>query len=217
VLFVKICGLTEMRGAAAAVEAGADAVGFVFAPSPRRVTPAQAGEIGRSLPRHVLRVGVFVSPALEEVVRIMDEAGLDLAQIHGDLPLSFWETLGSRAIRAVSVGRTPPSPGLAVGRPRFLLLDAYRPGFAGGTGRTFPWAEAASYRPLGIPILIAGGLNPENVRAALAIARPAGVDVSSGVERAPGEKDPDLIAAFVAAVRDWERAQSTAQDHALWR
>ncbi|NLG83972.1 MAG: N-(5'-phosphoribosyl)anthranilate isomerase, partial [Firmicutes bacterium] len=107
-LFVKICGLTEIRGAEAAAAAGADAVGFVFAPSPRQVTPAQAYEIGRRLPRRVLRVGVFVSPSLEELRRAVEEAELDLVQVHGDLPASFWETFGPRAIRPVAVGQTPP-------------------------------------------------------------------------------------------------------------
>ncbi|NLG84127.1 MAG: phosphoribosylanthranilate isomerase, partial [Firmicutes bacterium] len=110
-----------------------------------------------------------------------------------------------------------PTPELATGRPRFLLLDTYRPGFFGGTGRSFPWAEAAPYRALGIPILIAGGLNPGNVRTALELARPAGVDVSSGIESAPGKKDPALIAAFINAVRDWERTQLHHLNEKTWR
>ena len=134
----------------------------------------------------------------------MTEAGLDLAQIHGTFPAPGWKRLGGRAIRALKVGWDPPDKALAHGRPRFLLLDASRPGLDGGTGAIFPWVEAAAYRELGVPMLIAGGLNPANVRDALRATDPAGVDVSSGVELAPGRKDPALITAFVAAVRAWE-------------
>jgi phosphoribosylanthranilate isomerase len=205
-MFVKVCGLTNAGEAVAAAEAGADALGFVFTPSPRRVSPAEAREIGRRLPPGVLRVGVFVSPELAEVKEIMAVAGLDLAQIHGCFPRAGWLSLGTRAIRAVQVGRDEPHPDLGLGGPRFLLLDRYQPGLAGGTGRTFVWADAAAFRAVGRPVLIAGGLNPENVQAALSATRPAGVDVSSGVESGAGRKDPAKVAAFLAAVRSWERA-----------
>ena len=186
-------------------DARADAVGFVFAPSPRRITLERAASIGRELPPAILKVGVFVSPSLEAVERSMTEAGLDLAQIHGAFPAGGWKRLRWRAIRALKVGWDRPDMALlAHGRPRFLLLDASRPGLDGGTGVIFPWVEAAAYRDLGVPLLIAGGLNPANVRDALRATDPAGVDVSSGVESAPGRKDPALIAAFVAAVREWE-------------
>lgn len=203
-MFVKICGLTRAEEAVSAAEAGADAVGFVFAPSPRRVTPAEAREIGKRLPRAVARVGVFLSPRPDEVERVMAEAGLDLAQIHGFFPPEGWFRLGGRAIRAVSVGRDEPVKELTYGSPRFLLLDAYHPRLAGGAGRVFPWALARAFQALGPPILLAGGLTPANVRDALQAVRPAGVDVSSGVESAPGRKDPALVKAFVAAVRSWE-------------
>lgn len=204
-MLVKICGLTTMEDASAAVETGADAIGFVFAPSPRRVTPAQAVEIGARLPPGILKVGVFVAPEPREVAVILEAAGLDLAQIHGAFPEEARRSLGARAIRGVRVGRDEPSPILALGGPRFLLLDAYHPDKEGGTGRTFAWARAAAYRGLGAPILIAGGLDPDNVRTALETARPDGVDVSSGVEHRPGRKDPEKMAAFVRAVRCWER------------
>ena len=207
-LFIKICGLTEKHAAEAAAVSGADAVGFVFAPSPRRVTPARAKEIAAGLPRGILRVGVFVNPTPEEVRRTVEEVGLDLVQVHGVEAPSFWEEFGPRAIRPVPVGLLPPGPELVLGRPRFLLLDTYRPGAFGGTGKTFPWTAALPYRRLGLPVLIAGGLNPQNVTEALEIARPAGVDVSSGVESAPGKKDPALIAAFIRAVREWEKNRS---------
>ncbi|MDI6871473.1 MAG: phosphoribosylanthranilate isomerase [Bacillota bacterium] len=205
-MFVKICGLTRVDEAVAAAEAGATAIGFVFASSPRRVSPAQARVIGERLPPGVLRVGVFVSPAPDEVEQTLAEAGLDLAQIHGAFPEEGWLRLGDRAIRGVRVGQDEPHPALTTGRPRFLLLDTYQPGLAGGTGRTFAWSKAGAFRALGLPLLIAGGLAPSNVRAALTATRPAGVDVSSGVESCPGRKDPALVAAFLAAVREWEES-----------
>ncbi len=204
-LMVKICGLTNAADAVAAAAAGADAAGFVLAESPRRVTPAQAKAVCTVLPPEILRVGVFVAPEAAYVEEAMAEIGLDLAQIHGDLPREFWQRLGNRAIRAVSVGRHPPGADLAFGPPRYLLLDTYHPKLAGGTGRHFDWIKAEAYCALGLPCLIAGGLNPSNVRSALAAARPAGVDVSSGVEEAPGRKDHRLMRAFIAAVRAWER------------
>ncbi len=202
---MKICGLTVVEEAVAAAEAGADALGLVLAPSPRRVTPAQAREIAVRSPRGVLRVGVFVSPAPQEVEQAMAWLGLDLAQIHGAFPREGWRRLGGSAIRGVRAGRDRAEPGLTEGRPRFLLLDAYRPGQEGGTGQTFAWGEAQAYRELGRPVLVAGGLTPDNVQSALSAAKPDGVDVSSGVERSPGRKDAALVAAFVAAVREWER------------
>lgn len=204
-MFIKICGLTREEEALSAAEAGADALGFVFAPSPRRISPAQAGAIGVNLPREVLRVGVFLSPLPEEVDRVMSEAGLDLAQIHGDFPVEGWRRLGGRAIRGVRVGYDRPHSGLTVGQPRFLLLDTYRPGQAGGTGLPFRWTEARAFGTVGLPVLIAGGLHAGNVQAALSAARPAGVDVSSGVESSPGRKDPVLVMAFIATVRSWEK------------
>lgn len=202
-MFVKVCGLTETNGLAAAVESGADAVGFVFAPSPRRIEPTKARGLAGSVPSHVLKVGVFVSPAPAELEEIMDFAGLDLAQVHGDLP-AIPAGLKGRLIRPVRVGLDEPAPELAEHEPRFLLLDTYRPGKEGGTGQAFPWEQTAGFRGLNIPILIAGGLRPENVKTALDTARPDGVDVSSGVESAAGIKDPEKIAAFVRAVREWE-------------
>ncbi|HHW14464.1 MAG TPA: phosphoribosylanthranilate isomerase [Firmicutes bacterium] len=202
---MKICGLTVADEAVAAAEAGADAIGFVLAPSPRRVAPARAREIAARLPQGVLRVGVFVSPPPEEVEQAMAWIGLDLAQIHGVFPPEGWRRLGGSAIRGVRVGRDRPEASLIEGGPRFLLLDTYRPEQEGGTGQSFDWLEARAYRELGRPLLVAGGLTPANVQAALAAAGPDGVDVSSGVETSPGRKDPALVAAFVAAVREWER------------
>lgn len=210
-MFVKICGLTRPEDVAAAAAAGVDAVGFVLAPSPRRVAPAQARALGGLLPSSVAKVGVFVSPDPAELEAIMAEARLDLAQIHGPLPELLPIKLAGRLIRAARVGLDEPDPGLAAANPRFLLLDTYQPGLAGGTGRTFPWEQAAAYRGLGMPILIAGGLTPENVQSALTAARPDGADVSSGVESAPGVKDPEKIAAFVRAVREWENEHEQEQ------
>ncbi len=211
-MFIKICGLTNVADALAAWEAGADAVGFVLAPSVRAVTVEQAREIGRRLPTSLLRVGVYVSPDLRLVKETMATARLDLAQIHGEFPEEGWQSLGQRAIRAVRVGCDRPSAHLTAGAPRYLLLDACQPGQHGGTGRTFPWAEAAAYRTFGIPLLLAGGLNPDNIQEAMATVRPAGVDVSSGVECSPGRKDHRRMIEFVAAVRQWE-TKGGAKNH----
>jgi len=202
-MLIKICGITNPADAADAVAAGADALGFVFAPSPRRITLSQAAAIGAKLPANVLRVGVFVSPALEEVLVACQAACLDLAQIHGDFPAEAWRRLGHKTIRAVAAGYETPDQALTNGPPRYLLLDTHKRGRYGGTGEVFDWTAAPRYAALGLPLLIAGGLNPGNVRAALEATHPAGIDVSSGVERAPGLKDPDLMRTFVRAVREF--------------
>jgi len=210
-VFIKICGLTNAADALAAAEAGADAIGFVFAPSPRQVSPAQALAIAARIPRGILRVGVLVSPTVSTAEEIVAAARLDLVQIHGAFPEEGWRRLGRRAIRALRVGQDRPARDMLYGPPRYLLLDAYRPGLAGGTGEVFPWPKADAYRALGLPLLAAGGLHPGNVRAALDAIRPDGVDVSTGVEAGPGRKDPALMRALVAAVRAWEAEESESK------
>jgi phosphoribosylanthranilate isomerase len=195
---VKICGVRTVEAAAAVAEAGADAVGFVFYPhSPRFVEPEQAARLARVLPPFVLRVGVFVNAPVETVRRVADQVGLDLVQLHGDEPPEVCARMPRRVIKALrvdgpeAVERAREYPGCAV------LLDAYGPGQYGGTGRRFDWSLA---RGLGRPVVLSGGLTPENVADAIRQARPYAVDVSSGVET-DGEKDPRKVAAFVRAVR----------------
>lgn len=199
---VKICGIRTASAALAAAEAGADAVGFVFyPPSPRFVPPARAAELARRLPPFVLRVGVFVNAPVQVVEEVAEQVGLDVVQLHGDEPPEVCARLRRRVIKAVRVDGPD-----AVARAReypvaAVLLDAHVPGLYGGTGRRFDWSLV---RGLDKPVILSGGLTPDNVGEAIRQARPYAVDASSGVETA-GEKDPEKIAAFVRAVRAADR------------
>ncbi len=200
---VKICGITRPEDARLAEDCGAAAVGFVFhPPSPRYIEPGKAKAISDGLGPFVTRVGVFVNEPAERIRAIAAEAGLDAIQLYGDEPPSYVAgLLGLRIIRAFRVGpefdpKTPSDwPADA------YLLDACEPGAYGGTGRTCDWdtarACAERYR-----IILAGGLAPDNVGAAVRAVQPWGVDVSSGVESSPGVKDHDAVRAFFAAVRN---------------
>ncbi len=198
---IKICGLQETEHAVKAAELGADFLGFVFAASPRKVTPDQARDIIRKLPGSAARVGVFVDERPEVINETVSYCGLDLVQLHGR------ETPGQcRHIRCPVIKgfRVRDAGSLAEmeqyrGAVEMFLLDTYVRGVAGGTGRAFDWSLARQAGNLG-KIMLAGGLNPENVRAAIDAARPYGVDVSSGVETG-GTKDMAKIAAFIGQVR----------------
>jgi len=187
-----------------AAEAGADAVGLVFWPgSPRRVDLKTAGRIAAALPPLVLRVGVFVDAGRDELARAADEAGLDLLQLHGSEPPDAVEGLPRRALKALRV-----SDGFALaealryeGRAAGLVLDTKDVAAPGGTGRTFDWTLAQGVRDRVKFLMLAGGLHPGNVAEAIRTVRPDAVDVSSGVESAPGRKDPAKVSAFVAAAR----------------
>lgn len=193
-VFVKICGLTSPEGVAAAVEAGADAVGFVFSPSPRQVTPAAARQLAAALPRGVKRVAVFRHPPPGGIARVLEEFAADWVQSDA-VDLSGTDLGGADALPVFRSGA--PLPPLL---PELMLYE----GADSGTGRVADWDEAAELAPR-TRIVLAGGLGPENVGEALARVGPWGVDVSSGVESAPGVKDPARIAAFVAAVRAAEQ------------
>jgi phosphoribosylanthranilate isomerase len=202
-VFVKICGITNEADAAAAVAAGADALGFVFHPaSPRHVAAAVVSQIVRRLPAPVLAVGVFVNATAEEVRRIAVACGLGAVQLHGEeppelcaalAPLKLWKAFRLRD--EASLTTLPRYPVDA------WLLDAYSAKAPGGTGERFDWELAVRAKALGRPIVLAGGLTPDNVAAAVRQVQPWGVDVSSGVEAAPGQKDHARVRAFVQAVR----------------
>ena len=201
---VKICGITTPEDAAMVARAGADAVGLVFWPrSSRHVSLAAAREIGRAVPPFVLRVGVFVDATPPELAAAAEAARLDVLQLHGDeLPEDF-VALPRRGVKALRVG-----PGFDAeeamryeGRAAGLLLDTQSKTAPGGTGETFDWALAQTLRPRVSYLILAGGLTPENVGRAIEVVRPDAVDVSSGVESAPGRKDPDKVRAFIEAVR----------------
>lgn len=196
---VKICGITCLDDALAAVEAGADALGFVFAPSPRRVTPEEAARIVRRLPPFVTTVGLVVD---QDPRPILEACPLDAIQFHGSETPEMVAALGSRAIKAFRVRERADLEGLAeyAGAAAFLL-DAFVPGRPGGTGERFPWDLAVEAKRFGVPVIVAGGLSPENVALCVRTTRPYGVDVSSGVEFEPGRKDPERVRAFIAAAK----------------
>ena len=200
---VKICGITCIEDALAAAAVGADAIGMVFhRASPRAVDPETAAAIVRALPPFVTSVGLFVDAAEVEIEQILRDVPLDLLQFHGSEAPAECERHGLPFIKAVAV-----RPGIdllqfaaAFHRARGLLLDAFVPGQAGGTGIQADWA--AIPRALPLPVVLAGGLHSGNVAAAVRAVRPWAVDVSSGVERAKGFKDHDKLSDFMRGVRD---------------
>jgi phosphoribosylanthranilate isomerase len=198
---VKICGITNLEDALLAIEAGADALGFILAEaSPRMVSPPEVREIVGHLPPFVCKVGVFVDSALEDVSGALEYCGLDLAQLHGDEPPEHCEALFARAIKAFRVRGVASLLALADYRCPAYFLDSYAEGARGGTGVPFDWWLARQAATHG-PIILAGGLSPENVGEAIAAARPYAVDASSGVEVRPGKKDPARLRAFVSAAK----------------
>jgi phosphoribosylanthranilate isomerase len=196
-MFVKVCGTTSEEDALLAVAMGADAVGFVFAPSPRQVTPAKVGDIVKRLPREVVTVGVFRDDAPSRVVEIVNTIGLRAAQLHGHETPEQARFVRERVpllIQAFPAGDAAVARAHEYGADA-VLLDAATP----GSGRVFDWTLAEA--PDGVRLILAGGLTPENVALAIAQVHPWGVDVVSGVEKSPGVKDPVKVRAFVAAAR----------------
>jgi phosphoribosylanthranilate isomerase len=204
---VKICGLTTLEDARHAWRAGADLLGFVLVPSsPRYVPPEALERITRALGEEgcsALRVGVFAGEGPEEVSRLAEACALDLVQLHGGACAPFLARLNRPAIVARRVAGRPPWEGSFPGAWAHLL-DTYVPHRLGGTGRTWRWdlLAGAPAAASALRLIVAGGLTPENVRDAVRVARPWGVDVSTGVEAAPGRKDPVKVARFVAHVRE---------------
>jgi len=202
---VKVCGITNAEDALAAVEAGADALGFIFyEKSPRYVVPAVAANIIAELPPLVTPVGVFVNEGLATVRSIMETCRLAMAQLHGDENVSYCRELARPAMKALRLKDRGSLLALAEyqgrGGVRGFVLDTFSELAYGGTGQITDWGLAADVAK-STPILLAGGLTPENVTEAIRIVRPYGVDVSSGVESAPGKKDHAKMRAFVDAVR----------------
>jgi phosphoribosylanthranilate isomerase len=215
---VKVCGLTNLEDALVATESGADLLGFIFyEKSPRYVdarTVAQIVSAIKDMARFTFHasppprcVGVFVNPSLEQVVRTLDYCGLDLAQLHGEEAPELLAALPGRAFKALRPRSEVEAASEAERFARFgprngpdLLVDAYHPTLRGGAGHTGDWQLAASLASQH-RLLLAGGLNPDNVAAAVAQVHPWGVDVASGVEAAPGRKDHDRVRAFIAAAR----------------
>lgn len=201
---IKICGITNQEDAQFAVEAGADALGFVFyAQSPRSIEPSVAKRIIAQLPPFVFPVGVFVNHDQETIRNIFDDCGLALAQLHGDESPVFCESLGRPVLRAIRLRDRGSLLALAEYKGRMgvrgFVVDAFSSEAYGGTGKTVDWSLAHEVAKAA-PILLAGGLTPMNVQAAVQQVQPYGVDVSSGVEDSPGKKDPEKIRAFTQAV-----------------
>ncbi|MCX5724760.1 MAG: phosphoribosylanthranilate isomerase [Nitrospirae bacterium] len=202
---VKICGITSAEDAAVAVEAGADALGFVFyRKSPRYIDPVLAKQIIMSLPPLVTPVGVFVDEEQQVVRSLMDDCGLAFAQLHGHESAVYCQELGRPVLKALRVKDRSSFLALAEfqGRAgvRGFVLDAFSDQAYGGTGQVIDW-ELAAEVARAAHILLAGGLTPDNVAQAIQSVQPYGVDVSSGVEREPGKKDHEKVRAFIRAVR----------------
>jgi phosphoribosylanthranilate isomerase len=198
VIFVKICGITNEDDALLATALDADALGFVFAPSPRRVDPETVRDIVRRLPREVHTIGVFRDERPERIVEIVGRSGLHGVQLHGDEPASDVKWIRERVqfvIRAFAAG-DPALRAAGASAADIILIDSPDP----GSGKVFDW-RLAEGAPRGKRILLAGGLTPENVGDAIRLVRPWGVDVSSGVERDPGRKDPGKMRRFVIGAR----------------
>lgn len=201
-LEIKICGITNVDDARLALDAGADYIGFVlYPPSPRGVSVAAMKDILEALDTPARAVGVFVNQPRQAVLDVAKACGLAAVQIHGDevaadfadMPVTTW-----RAVKIVD-GVTLPDPG-AWAAERYVV-DTAVPGMYGGTGVAADWDRAAELAA-GCPVMLAGGLTPDNVARAVNTVRPRGVDVASGVERQPGRKDPEAVRAFVAAARE---------------
>jgi len=205
-LWVKICGNTSLHDAQLAASAGANAVGFVFAPSPRRVTAAQAAAIVPHLPESLEKIGVFVDASLDEIAAAVHAVGLTGVQLHfaaePALPAQLRDRFGP-SLRILQVVHFDPAAGAPVVLSGIdgILVDSRTATAVGGTGKTFDWTAAAAIlfeNARKRKIIAAGGLTPDNVAEAVAVLRPWGVDVVSGVEASPGHKDAAKVSAFVA-------------------
>lgn len=203
---VKICGITSVQDAAAAVDAGADALGFVFVPgTPRVISPEVAEQIAAGLPPFVTTVGVFVDQPLEEILSVIIRCRLQAVQLHGNEPETFSRRIPVKVIKAIRVRDAADLRGIGTYPAHAFLLDAFVEGQPGGTGTTISWdlARQAIGR---VPVILSGGLRPENVAQAVRAVRPYAVDVSSGVETSPGRKDHRKVREFIAAVREADRS-----------
>lgn len=205
---IKICGITSVEDALTAVKAGADAIGLVFYPkSPRYVTIEQASAISRAVGPFVTTVGLFVDAGADEIYRVLRQVPLHILQFHGNETAAFCSSFSRPFIKALRmsedmnpVAQTEP---FIIAGALGVLLDSYHSELPGGTGEVFSWDRIPIRQPL--PLILAGGLNPDNVAVAIRQIHPYAVDVSSGVESTPGRKDSVRIRAFVEAVRDADR------------
>ena len=203
-VYAKVCGITTPREGTFAAKSGADAIGLVFAESPRRISVEEAREITAALPEGILKVGVFVNAEPAEVLRIAREVGLDYAQLHGDESPEDVNTVREGGLKVMKAVRVRGADSLAAmddyGADLFLL-DAWSEKARGGTGERFDWGLAKSLKGRG-NIVVSGGLGPENVREAVRLLEPYGVDASSSLEDAPGKKNDERVRRFVSAAKE---------------
>jgi phosphoribosylanthranilate isomerase len=198
---VKICGITREEDARLAVRAGADALGFVFVKTSKRwIPPERAAAIITDLPSQVLPVGVLVNTPGEEIRRLMDVTGIRLVQLHGDETPQEASDLGAPVWKTFRVGPAFDATALAAYNVDGYLLDTMVDGMMGGTGKTFNWQIAVGAKQYG-PVILSGGITPDNVQQAIREVSPYAIDVSSGVEASPGRKDPARIARLFDAIR----------------
>jgi phosphoribosylanthranilate isomerase len=200
---VKICGITNREDASEAVSLGVDALGFIFARSPRQISPERARHIITILPATVRTVGVFVNEEMAAVRDILSYCRLDFIQLHGEEPPEFCRAFMPQTIKAIQVKdeSSLSSLGAYEGSVKALLLDTYRDGRAGGTGESFDWRMALKAKRLGIPIILSGGLNLSNITRAMSFVKPCAVDINSGIEERPGKKSPILMKELMEAVQ----------------
>ncbi len=202
---IKFCGITRLDDAELAVSAGAWAIGLIFWPrSPRRCDPGAAVDIAAAVKRRAEVVGVFVNATLDHVAQTADGVGLTMIQLHGEEGPAYCgeaaRRTGCQVIKAARVRGRADVQALVPFHTDYHLLDSYTAEVPGGTGETFSWEMARAHRGR-IPVILSGGLTPDNVADAIAAVQPYAVDVASGVELSPGRKDPENLAAFAAAVR----------------
>ena len=212
---VKVCGITNAGDARRAADLGAWALGLIFWPhTPRAVALDAAEEIGAALRRRLEVVGVFVDAPLDEVAAVAERCSLTLLQLHGDEGPAYCREAarrtGCRVMKAIKVRDAASVRALESFRVDLHMMDAHVPGRMGGTGETFEWGLASRHRP-GIPLVLSGGLTPENVGEGVEVVRPFAVDTASGTEAAPGVKDPEKLEAFFAAVATASEAPTAAR------
>jgi phosphoribosylanthranilate isomerase len=203
-VYVKVCGITTPEDARTAADSGADAIGLVFAQSPRRLSVEEARRTAVALPDGVLKVGVFVNEEPAEVLRVAREVGLDYAQLHGDESPETVTVLREGSVKVIKALRIRGADSLATMDDYdadLFLLDAYSEKVRGGTGERFDWGLAKSLKGRG-NIVVSGGLNPENVREAIRFFQPDWVDASSSLEDAPGKKNDERVRRFVSAAKE---------------
>ena len=198
--WIKICGITNIEDALKATSLRVDALGFIFAPSPRRIVPDRAKQIIKALPKTLLKVGVFVNEERKEIQRVAEYCGLDALQLHGEEPPEYCQTFFHPVLKAIRIRDLDNLKGMEEYHGVSILLDTYSPLRAGGTGNPFSW-EIALRAKEKTDFILSGGLNQGNVREAIRKVRPWGVDVCSGVETFPGKKDPSEMDAFIREVR----------------